>query len=151
MRNTRRPFQMATLPLPQRAMGNMYTASATSIGQPTLRMSRSTYTALSTYQSQRHLQTHWKPKVTYFSHILPDIRLTILVVRQLSELLAQVKDEQSYIIVRERTHRNTAESTNGRVKWWSIFQMAVLVGEGIFQVWWLKRFFEVGKSSTGRF
>ena len=64
-------------------------------------------------------------------------------VKQLSELLNQVKDEQSYIVVRERTHRNTAESTNGRVKWWSIFQLGVLIGEGIFQVWWLKRFFEV--------
>jgi len=64
-------------------------------------------------------------------------------VRQLSELMTQVKDEQSYIVVRERTHRNTAESTNGRVKWWSIFQLGVLIGEGIFQVWWLKRFFEV--------
>lgn len=72
-------------------------------------------------------------------------------VRQLSELLAQVKDEQSYIVVRERIHRNTAESTNGRVKWWSIFQMGVLIGEGIFQVWWLKRFFEVGKNSAERF
>ncbi|GME21960.1 GOLD domain-containing protein [Neofusicoccum parvum] len=64
-------------------------------------------------------------------------------VRQLSELIAQVKDEQGYIVVRERTHRNTAESTNARVKWWSIFQLLVLIGEGIFQVWWLKRFFEV--------
>ena len=64
-------------------------------------------------------------------------------VKQLSELLNQVKDEQSYIVIRERTHRNTAESTNGRVKWWSIFQIGVLLGEGIFQVWWLKRFFEV--------
>ncbi|KAI4285236.1 MAG: hypothetical protein L6R35_004703 [Caloplaca aegaea] len=64
-------------------------------------------------------------------------------IKQLSELLSQVKDEQSYIVVRERTHRNTAESTNGRVKWWSIFQLGVLLGEGIFQVWWLKRFFEV--------
>ncbi|PWY81414.1 suppressor/enhancer of lin-12 protein 9 precursor [Aspergillus eucalypticola CBS 122712] len=64
-------------------------------------------------------------------------------VRKLSEALAQVKDEQSYIVVRERVHRNTAESTNARVKWWSIFQLAVLIGEGIFQVWWLKRFFEV--------
>ena len=64
-------------------------------------------------------------------------------VKQLAELLNQVKDEQSYIVVRERTHRNTAESTNGRVKWWSIFQLGVLIGEGIFQVWWLKRFFEV--------
>lgn len=65
--------------------------------------------------------------------------------KKLSELLAQVRDEQSYIVVRERTHRNTAESTNGRVKWWSIFQLGVLLGEGIFQVWWLKRFFEVSK------
>ncbi|KAK8212288.1 emp24/gp25L/p24 family/GOLD-domain-containing protein [Phyllosticta capitalensis] len=64
-------------------------------------------------------------------------------VRQLSELVAQVKDEQGYIVVRETVHRNTAESTNARVKWWSIFQLLVLVGEGIFQVWWLKRFFEV--------
>ncbi|ORY16910.1 emp24/gp25L/p24 family/GOLD-domain-containing protein [Clohesyomyces aquaticus] len=64
-------------------------------------------------------------------------------VRALSELVAQVKDEQGYIVVRERTHRNTAESTNARVKWWSIFQLFVLGGEGIFQVWWLKRFFEV--------
>ena len=64
-------------------------------------------------------------------------------VRQLSDLLAQVKDEQSYIVVRERMHRNTAESTNARVKWWSMAQLGVLVGEGVFQVWWLKRFFEV--------
>ncbi|KAF2682302.1 transmembrane emp24 domain-containing protein 2 precursor [Lentithecium fluviatile CBS 122367] len=64
-------------------------------------------------------------------------------VKQLSEMIAQVKDEQSYIVVRERTHRNTAESTNERVKWWSIFQIFVLLGQGVFQVWWLKRFFEV--------
>lgn len=63
--------------------------------------------------------------------------------RRLSDALAQVKDEQSYIVLRERVHRNTAESTNARVKWWSMFQLAVLIGEGIFQVWWLKRFFEV--------
>ena len=68
--------------------------------------------------------------------------LTALV-RKLNEVLSQVKDEQAYIVVRERTHRNTAESTNARVKWWSIFQLGVLIGEGIFQVWWLKRFFEV--------
>lgn len=66
-----------------------------------------------------------------------------MIVRTLSELISQVKDEQSYIVVRERTHRNTAESTNARVKWWSIFQLLVLLAEGIFQVWWLKRFFEV--------
>jgi hypothetical protein len=66
-------------------------------------------------------------------------------VRQLSELVSQVKDEQGYIVVRERTHRNTAESTNARVKWWSIFQLLVLSANGGFQVWWLKRFFEVSR------
>ena len=66
-----------------------------------------------------------------------------IAVRQLAELVAQVKDEQGYIVVRERTHRNTAESTNARVKWWSIFQLVILGGTSIFQVWWLKRFFEV--------
>lgn len=67
----------------------------------------------------------------------------MLSVRKLSEELAKVKDEQSYIVIRERVHRNTAESTNGRVKWWSMFQLGVLFAQGAFQVWWLKRFFEV--------
>lgn len=57
--------------------------------------------------------------------------------------MAQVKDEQGYIVVRERTHRNTAESTNARVKWWNIFVIIVVISDFIFQVWWLRRFFEV--------
>ncbi|KAF2752996.1 transmembrane emp24 domain-containing protein 2 precursor [Pseudovirgaria hyperparasitica] len=64
-------------------------------------------------------------------------------VRALSDAVASIKDEQGYIVVRERTHRNTAESTNARVKYWSIFQLVILFGEALFQVWWLKRFFEV--------
>ncbi|KAL2180272.1 emp24/gp25L/p24 family/GOLD-domain-containing protein [Thermothelomyces heterothallicus CBS 202.75] len=64
-------------------------------------------------------------------------------VRKLSEMLERVKDEQAYIVVRERTHRNTAESTNSRVKWWNIFVIGVVIGESVFQVWWLRRFFEV--------
>lgn len=64
----------------------------------------------------------------------------------MSELVAQVKDEEMYMSTRERVHRNTAESTNSRVKWWSIFQLIVLAAQGFFQVWWLKRFFEVRKA-----
>ena len=64
-------------------------------------------------------------------------------VRKLSDLLELVRDEQSYIVVRERTHRNTAESTNSRVKWWNLFVIGVVIGESVFQVWWLRRFFEV--------
>lgn len=46
-------------------------------------------------------------------------------------------------MLRERVHRNTAESTNARVKWWSVFQLGVLVVNCVFQVFYLKRFFEV--------
>jgi hypothetical protein len=69
-------------------------------------------------------------------------------VRKMSELLERVKDEQSYIVVRERTHRNTAESTNSRVKWWNLFVIGVVIGESVFQVWWLRRFFEVRFSTS---
>ena len=101
------------------------------------------FTASSMYPSPRLLKIRSKQKVSAGAEF-PVHKLTLhIAVRQLSDLLAQVKDEQAYIVVRERTHRNTAESTNSRVKWWSIFQLAVLIGEGIFQVWWLKRFFEV--------
>lgn len=64
-------------------------------------------------------------------------------VKVLGELLNEIKDEQEYIVIREQVHRNTAESTNSRVKWWSIFQLGVVGGNGVFQVWYLKRFFEV--------
>ncbi|KAK9453622.1 emp24/gp25L/p24 family/GOLD-domain-containing protein [Dipodascopsis uninucleata] len=64
-------------------------------------------------------------------------------VRNLGSLVEQIKDELEYLLIRERVHRNTAESTNSRVKWWSIFQLGVVAGSGIFQVYYLKRFFEV--------
>lgn len=54
-----------------------------------------------------------------------------------------VSHETEYLRVRERTHRNTAESTNDRVKWWSIAQILFVVGNAVFQVAYLKRFFEV--------
>lgn len=80
-------------------------------------------------------------------HSLSPFRARCLthLVRRLSDLLKQVKDEQMYIILRERTHRNTAESTNSRVKWWNTFVIGVVIGESLFQVWWLRRFFEVRK------
>ena len=59
-------------------------------------------------------------------------------IRQLSHGLAAVKDEQEYIVVRERTHRNTAESTNDRVKWWSVAQVIILFSVVAWQVYYLK-------------
>ncbi|KAF8484481.1 emp24/gp25L/p24 family/GOLD-domain-containing protein [Russula ochroleuca] len=64
-------------------------------------------------------------------------------IRTLAHGLTSVKDEQEYIVIRERTHRNTAESTNARVKWWSISQTVVLFSVVAWQVYYLKSFFEV--------
>ena len=59
-------------------------------------------------------------------------------IRSLAHGLTSVKDENEYIVVRERTHRNTAESTNSRVKWWSIMQAIVLFSVVAWQVYYLK-------------
>jgi len=39
--------------------------------------------------------------------------------------------------------RPAAESTNTRVQWYSIFQVVLLLAVAIFQLWYLRRFFEV--------
>ncbi|GAA94318.1 uncharacterized protein L969DRAFT_78613 [Mixia osmundae IAM 14324] len=64
-------------------------------------------------------------------------------IRALANALEAVKDEQEYIVVRERLHRNTAESTNDRVKYWSFAQMLLLAVVCAWQIYYLKRFFEV--------
>lgn len=64
-------------------------------------------------------------------------------IRALSQALEAVKDEQEYIVTRERLHRDTAESTNDRVKWWSIIQTVLLFAVCGWQIYYLRRFFEV--------
>lgn len=59
-------------------------------------------------------------------------------IRSLAIGLLAVKDEQEYIVVREKRHRDTAESTNDRVKWWSVLQAAVLFSVVAWQVYYLK-------------
>ena len=130
----------------RKRMGNTCIALATRLGHQIARRSLSTFTGLYMCLVKTSPAIHWRLKVG-LSSCGPCVMVCPLLifspVRRLSEGLEQVRDEQSYIVLRERTHRNTAESTNARVKWWSIFQLAVLIGEGVFQVWWLKRFFEV--------
>ncbi|KAG0166258.1 p24 complex component [Apophysomyces sp. BC1034] len=64
-------------------------------------------------------------------------------IRELADSIFAIKAEQEYIVARERQHRNTAESTNSRVKWWSLGQVALLIAVCFWQVIYLKRFFEV--------
>jgi hypothetical protein len=71
--------------------------------------------------------------------VFPDVVAPIeREIRALSNGLSAVKDEQEYIVLRERTHRNTAESTNDRVKWWSVVQAIVLFLVCAWQVYYLK-------------
>ncbi|KAJ3052009.1 p24 complex component [Rhizophlyctis rosea] len=66
--------------------------------------------------------------------------------KEVSELhngLRLVMDEQGYMKRREEVHRKTAESTKSRIVWWSLLQSVLLVAVCLFQVNYLKRFFEV--------
>ncbi|KAI9033729.1 COPII-coated vesicle protein [Phycomyces nitens] len=64
-------------------------------------------------------------------------------IRELADSIHAIKVEQEYIVARERQHRDTAESTNARVKWWSLGQLGLLMSVCVWQVLYLKRFFEV--------
>ncbi|XP_034961766.1 transmembrane emp24 domain-containing protein 9 [Zootoca vivipara] len=66
-------------------------------------------------------------------------------VRQLLEQIEQIQKEQNYQRWREERFRQTSESTNQRVLWWSIVQTLILVAIGVWQMRHLKSFFEAKK------
>ncbi|KAF8000990.1 emp24/gp25L/p24 family/GOLD [Metschnikowia aff. pulcherrima] len=81
--------------------------------------------------------------VVYIDVNDPDLDSLDYLILRLNQLTSDVKAEQNYLVIRERTHRNTAELTNSRVKWWSVFQIILVAANSLFQVYYLKRFFEV--------
>nr|QBH73339.1 glycoprotein 25l [Carausius morosus] len=66
-------------------------------------------------------------------------------VRQLLDQVEQITKEQNYQRYREERFRQTSESTNQRVLWWSIGQTAILLVMGAWQMRHLKSFFEAKK------
>ncbi|KAI9260167.1 emp24/gp25L/p24 family/GOLD-domain-containing protein, partial [Sporodiniella umbellata] len=69
--------------------------------------------------------------------------------REIEELTLSIfgiKSSQEYIVARERRHRDTVESTNARVKWWSITQLGLLVSVCFFQIYYLKSFFQTKRA-----
>ena len=62
---------------------------------------------------------------------------------RLEEGLMEIRDEQQYLRTRERIHRDTAESTNDRILYWSVFESGLLLLMSIGQVYYLRRCFEV--------
>lgn len=63
-------------------------------------------------------------------------------VRKLIDKLNQVRHETQYQRDREEEFRNTSESTNSRIMWFSLGETLVLVLSGLYQVVHLKSFFK---------
>ncbi|KAJ3171911.1 p24 complex component [Geranomyces variabilis] len=64
--------------------------------------------------------------------------------RTLDSGIKAIRDEQAFLVQRERRHRLTADSTNARVLYWSMVQALALIGVCYFQISYFKRFFEMG-------
>eukprot|EP00013_Stygamoeba_regulata_P020023 CAMPEP_0177645896 /NCGR_PEP_ID=MMETSP0447-20121125/9489_1 /TAXON_ID=0 /ORGANISM="Stygamoeba regulata, Strain BSH-02190019" /LENGTH=194 /DNA_ID=CAMNT_0019148401 /DNA_START=167 /DNA_END=751 /DNA_ORIENTATION=- len=84
-----------------------------------------------------HIGDEIKP-IAKAEHLTP-LEQSIL---ELSDNLYAVKMENHYFRLRERTHRNTVESTNERVLWYSILEFCVLVGVNGWNIYFLRRLFE---------
>ena len=61
---------------------------------------------------------------------------------RISEGLTEIKNEQTFLRVRDRLHRETAESTNTRVIVWSVFEMVVIAALAGGQIFYLVSRFE---------
>jgi len=70
---------------------------------------------------------------------LSDIEQSI---RRLLDSASDIMKEQAYLKEREMTARNSSEVANSRVMWWSILETLLLVGSGVWQVNYLKRYFQ---------
>ncbi|KAF9180354.1 vesicle coat component [Haplosporangium sp. Z 767] len=64
-----------------------------------------------------------------------------LELRKLEDLVRDILENMEHLQEREKKMRNTNESTNERVQWFSTLTMVVLVSLGVWQIFYLKRFF----------
>ena len=65
--------------------------------------------------------------------------------RRLNDKLKDLGKEQLYQRERELAFRATSESTAARVKWWSLFQTAVMLAAGLWQIYHLRTFLKSKK------
>lgn len=94
-----------------------------------------------------HLDLQVGEEARDYEDLMKKSHLTTMEVEvlKLADRLKDVTRELMYQNKREEEFRNTSESTNTRVMWWSIIQMAIMVVSAVFQSYHLKRFFEAKK------
>lgn len=63
--------------------------------------------------------------------------------QKIHELTREINYELHYLKAREERMRNTNESTNDRVKYFSILVIVALVGLGVWQILYLRHYFKV--------
>jgi len=63
-------------------------------------------------------------------------------INRIRDSLDQIQKDQKYLRIREQKHRDTAESTNSRVLWFSIFESSILLGLTLGQVFYLRKVFD---------
>uniref|UniRef100_A0ACB8G559 Transmembrane emp24 domain-containing protein 10 n=1 Tax=Sphaerodactylus townsendi TaxID=933632 RepID=A0ACB8G559_9SAUR len=68
-----------------------------------------------------------------------------LELRRLEDLSESIVNDFAYMKQREEEMRDTNESTNIRVLYFSIFSMFCLIGLATWQVFYLRRFFKAKK------
>merc|ERR1712007_79113 len=98
-------------------------------------------------QLRVHLDIHVGEQTIDYQSVAQKEKLTELQlrVRQFLAQVEQILKEQNYQRVREERFRQTSESTNQRVLWWSLAQTAILLVMGAWQMRHLKKFFEAKK------
>ncbi|EFP76965.1 vesicle coat component [Puccinia graminis f. sp. tritici] len=62
--------------------------------------------------------------------------------RKLEGIVQEIVEELNYLKRREAKMRDTNESTNARVKNFAILTVTVLISSGIWQIWYLRKFFK---------
>ena len=65
--------------------------------------------------------------------------------KKLEDEVSQIMEEMVYMRKREEAMRNTNESTNARVLWFSVFSVCVLLSTASWQVYHLKQYFHKKK------
>eukprot|EP00127_Corallochytrium_limacisporum_P001942 Clim_evm97s88 gene=Clim_evmTU97s88 len=74
-----------------------------------------------------------------------DLRPIERVVRKIEDVAAGISSDLRYMKDREAALRDTNESTNSRVVWFSIFSILCLASLGAYQVYYLRKFFQQKK------
>ena len=94
-----------------------------------------------------HLEMQVGEVARNYAELMKKSHLTTMEVEvlKLTDRMKDVTRELKYQNEREEEFRNTSESTNTRVMWWSILQMGIMVVSAAFQSYHLKRFFEAKK------